>query len=670
MNILVVDYDSKSRMDALDLNGKVHVAAGIREAVALASLDKLDLVVSAVQLPDGTCVDLFSELHRKGSTARFVVLLGPDQRFDRRRIPRGHRLTIVAAPFDKDEILQIAHEQTFGAATNPPPARACRILIVDNETDHIEQVRLWIEHEIVAVPSLSSAKEALGDTSFDAIVCALKIPDQESTANTIEELVRITHLPIVAMSDEEKDGPEAIRAGAHEFILHFNYGRLAIALDLAMERVRFVNELTRRAMTDDRTGLWDWKGSRAAIAEAIADARDAKQFAVLLLDLDHFKLINDHHGHNAGDVLITHFARHLKENVRTSDVVCRYGGDEFVVVLRTSRTSEQAFNMAQRLRQALLTPVNIGLVSWIPSCSIGISLYPLHGKTVDTLLEAAEHASYVSKHNGRGQVVLFNQTMRNQIDSQRNIERALVQDVPTMRNFWLQYQPQFNKHGKLVGAEALLRWVDNISPALFIESLERSGLIRQVGRWVMNKAFKQLALFREAGVWLERMSINVSARELEDERFFTSIREKRQTYGLEPSDIGLELTESVFLREDAIVTNAMHALHKEGYRWKLDDFGTGFSSINYLQRLPFSVLKLDKNLIQKSSGELIFGLVQLSHALGMDVVAEGVETAEQHADLLDKGVDYFQGYLLGKPMTAQDFISCFANSSVALDSAE
>lgn len=661
MNILVVDYDSQSRMAALELNAKVHVAAGIREAVALASLDKLDLVVSAVQLPDGTCVDLFAELHRKGSTARFVVLLGPDQRVDRRRIPRGHRLTIVAAPFDGDEILQIAQEQSQGILTCPPPARVCRILVIDDIAEHIEQVRLWIEHEIVAVGSLASAQEALADTAFDAIVvCALKFTD-----NTIESLIRTTSLPIVAMSDSADDGPEAIRAGAHEFIAHFNYGRLAIALDLAMERARFIQELTRRAMTDDRTGLWDWKGSRAAIAEAIAEARDEKQFAVLLLDLDHFKTINDHHGHNAGDVLITHFARQLRDNVRHSDIVCRYGGDEFVVVLRTSRTAEQAYNTALRLRQALQTPVNLGLVSWTPSCSMGIGMYPTHGTTVDSLLESAEHAAYVSKHNGRGQVVLFDQHMRDAIDTKRIIERALVADVPTMRGFWLQYQPQFDKEGKLVGAEALLRW-NSTSPAYFIPSLERSGLIRQVGRWVMQRAFKQLCAFRAVGVWLERISINVSARELDDERFFKAIREKTKDHGLEPSDIGLELTESVFLREDSCILNAMHALQHEGYHWELDDFGTGFSSINYLQRLPFTTLKLDKNLISQSSGELIFGLVQLSHALGMDVIAEGVETPEQHAELLDKGVDCFQGYLLGKPMTPEDFISRFSTNA-ALD---
>lgn len=667
MNILVVDYDSQSRMAALELNAKVHVAAGIREAVALASLDKLDLVVSAVQLPDGTYIDLFAELHRKGSTARFVVLLSPDQRVDRRRIPRGHRFTVVAAPFDADEILQIAQEQTHGAMTSPPPARLCRILVIDNVPDHLEQIRLWIEHEVVATPSLAAAKEALQDTSFDAIVYALQLSDPNGTGNTIDELVRTTHLPIVAMSDVESDGPEAIRAGAHEFILHYNYARLAIALDLAIERVRFVHELTRRAMTDDRTGLWDWKGSRAAIAEAIAEARDDKQFSILLLDLDHFKTINDHHGHNAGDVLITHFARQLKENVRHTDVVCRYGGDEFVVVLRTSRTSEQAYNMAQRLRVALQTPVNLGLVSWTPSCSIGVSLYPTHGNTVDSLLEAAEHASYVSKHNGRGQVVLFNQEMRDAIDSKRHIERALAADVPTMRGFWLQYQPQFDKEGKLVGAEALLRW-QSVSPAYFIPSLERSGLIRQVGRWVMNRAFRQLVIFRAAGIWLDRISINVSARELEDERFFTSLREKTQAFGLEPNDIGLELTESVFLREDANILNAMHALQREGYHWELDDFGTGFSSINYLQRLPFTTLKLDKNLISQSSGELIFGLVQLSHALGMNVISEGVETPEQHAELLDKGVDCFQGYLLGKPMTPEDFMTRFGAPNPALDS--
>lgn len=670
MNILVVDYDSKSRMDALELEGHIHVAAGIREAVALASLDRLDLVVSAVQLPDGTCVDLFAELHRKGSQARFVVLLGPDQRVDRSRIPRGHKLTIVSAPFDREEILHIAYEHAPTKATVPPPLRVCRILVIDDNEEHIDNIRKWLHHDVVAVGNLPSAFEALDDTAFDAIACTLRMPSGKnssaSATGTIEELVRHTTLPIVAMSPIDTDGPEAVRAGAHEFIQSFNYARLASALDLAMERARFVQELTRRSMTDDRTGLWDWKGSRAAIAEAIADVRSNPeghpQFGVLMIDLDHFKLINDHHGHNAGDVLITHFARLLKDNMRKTDVVCRYGGDEFVVVLKSAKSAEEAQHIAQRLRTSLMTPMQLDRVHWTPSCSIGIAMYPDHGTTVDQLFESAEHAAYVSKRNGRGQLIVFTHEMRLGIDRKRMVERALKRDVTTMRGFSLLYQPQFDKHGRLITAEALIRWEtegQQVCPLSFIASLERSGLIRQVGRWVLNQALRQLVAFRKAGIWLDLISINVSARELEDPRFFTSLREKTKAYGLEPRDIGLELTESVFLREDPAIVAEMKRLHEEGYNWKLDDFGTGFSSINYLQRLPFSVLKLDKNLVQSSSSELIFGLVQLSHSLGMEVVAEGVETEELYTELLDKGVDRFQGYLLGRPMTGADFIQRF-----------
>lgn len=389
-------------------------------------------------------------------------------------------------------------------------------------------------------------------------------------------------------------------------------------------------------------------------------SRDSQQLAVMFIDLDQFKEINDVHGHDAGDQLLVQVAQRLKQSVRHGDVVARLGGDEFVVVLNHVSGVEAVQMVAEKVRVALEAPYTTPNLTLRTASSIGVSLFPADGDSSEQLMKNADTAMYHAKAQGRNNVKFYSRGMEDAL-----IERLrLVSDLRVameQKQFQLQYQPKYDSAtGEMVGVEALLRWAHPeqgwISPARFIPVAEQSGLILQIGEWVLDEACRQLRVWRDSyGRRDISMAVNLSAAQLASEGLVEMVKGLLQSYGLPPDALELEITESMLMEDVEYSIGKLTALHNMGIRLSIDDFGTGYSSLSYLKVFPIDALKLDRSFVKdletdESDAAICLSIIALAHNLGLKVVAEGVETAAQRDFLVANHCDVLQGYLLGRPL--------------------
>ncbi|NKI96657.1 EAL domain-containing protein [Rhizobacter sp. SG703] len=419
----------------------------------------------------------------------------------------------------------------------------------------------------------------------------------------------------------------------------------------AEDQVRYLAE------HDPLTGLMNRASFNAALSDAEARSRaGGPKFAVLCLDLDHFKLINDTHGQAVGDACLGLVATRLREVVRQFDLVARLGGDEFAILQSGVRGSEDVSSFAQRVVDVLAAPHDIGERRVEGGASVGAAIYGTDGSTRDELLHKADLALYRAKADGRGQFSFYDAAM----DADLQLRRALVHDLRHAiadDQLTLHFQPLFEAEAlRLSGYEALARWSHPdrgaISPAEFIPLAEQAGLIEPLGRWVLLRACE------EAVRWPSQLdvSVNLSAAQFQGD-LVGVVSECLMRSGLAPQRLQLEITESLLMRNTEQVLQTLRTLQALGARIVMDDFGTGYSSLAYLWRFPFHKVKIDRaftqNMERDPKVDLIVGsIVSLSHALGMKVNAEGAETASQLARLRAHGCDEIQGFLLGRPVPA------------------
>lgn len=402
-----------------------------------------------------------------------------------------------------------------------------------------------------------------------------------------------------------------------------------------------------------------------------ASVQDRDYGALLMLDLDHFKNLNDTLGHDVGDQLLTEVAKRLGTCVRREDTVSRFGGDEFVVVLEmlgkdATAAAERTENISQKIHVALSTPYSLseGRTDYYITPSIGVSLFCGRDVSVDALLKQADVALYDAKRGGRNTVRFFSPEMQAAIDASTSMVDALRRALSNSE-FRLYYQPQVDADGVVIGAEALLRWMppgsDVVSPAAFISVAEESGLIVPIGDWVFEQSFMQLSRWQQDpdmdGV---KLSINVSAEQFHQTDFVTKIRNSIDRFGIDPTRVTLELTESVVLERIDEAIERMLDLRSLGVSFSLDDFGTGYSSLSYLKLLPLDQVKIDQSFVRDISFDpndaaIVRAILAMSHTLGLSVIAEGVETPAQRAFLFEHGCTQYQGYLFGKPIPGNDF---------------
>jgi diguanylate cyclase (GGDEF)-like protein/PAS domain S-box-containing protein len=441
-------------------------------------------------------------------------------------------------------------------------------------------------------------------------------------------------------------------------------GAVIVFHDVSVSRA-MASKMTHMAQHDTLTGL----PNRIMLTERLTQAmglaqRHNKQLGIMYLDLDLFKHVNDSLGHKIGDLLLQSVAKRLVSCVRTTDTVCRQGGDEFVILLVNMEDSQDAARIAESLLGAFASPHSIqGHLLYI-TLSIGISIFPDDSTTVDAVMQNADVAMYHAKKNGRNNFQFFKDEM-----NQRAVRRLFVinglRRAIKKQEFELYYQPKFNlASGQISGMEALIRWNDPklglVYPQQFIEIAEVSGLIVPLGQWIIIEACRQVQQWQDAGLAVVPVSVNVSAVEFRHDSFLSGVALALKKSGLNPAFLELELTESVLMSDAESSVEVLDALKQMGISLAIDDFGTGYSSLSYLKRFPINTLKIDQTFVRDVTTDvddatIVSAVIGMGKNLNQKVIAEGVETAQQLAFLKNRNCDEGQGYLFSYPLTAVDF---------------
>ena len=392
--------------------------------------------------------------------------------------------------------------------------------------------------------------------------------------------------------------------------------------------------------------------------------RHKKKIAVLFLDLDGFKHINDSLGHPIGDKLLQSVAKRLVDCVRGSDTVSRQGGDEFVVLLSEMEHSEDAVVTARRMLHVVAEAHSIDQHDLHVTACIGVSVYPDDGLDAVTLIRNADTAMYQAKEKGRQSYQFFKAAMNVRAVERQSIEESLRRSLER-QEFALQYQPKVNlRTGEITGAEALIRWMHTtrgpVPPAQFISVAEDCGLIVPIGNWVLREACKQARAWVDAGLPLATMAVNISAMEFRDDNFLESVFAILKDTGLDPKSLGLELTESVLMKHAESAASVLQTLRARGVQLAVDDFGTGYSSLSYLRKFPIDALKIDQSFVRQImtapyETTIVTAVISMGRSMNLRVVAEGVETQEELAFLQAHQCDEAQGYYFSRPVLPQEF---------------
>jgi diguanylate cyclase (GGDEF)-like protein/PAS domain S-box-containing protein len=450
--------------------------------------------------------------------------------------------------------------------------------------------------------------------------------------------------------------------------IHDRSGRVTGAVivfhDVSAARAMSI-QMTHTAHHDTVTSLPNRLLLNDRITQSISLAlRQSRPFALLFLDLDHFKAVNDSLGHAGGDELLRSVSKRLLSCVRGSDTVSRQGGDEFAVLLPEITHPEDAATCAAKILASLNAPYIVGSRTVHVGTSIGISLYPRDGADSETLLKSADMAMYHAKERGRGNFQFFEAAMNLRAVQRQSVESELRRAL-TNHEFLLHYQPKVNLDtGDITGVEALIRWRQPdgtlVLPSEFVHIAEDCGLIVPIGRWVMREACRQARAWQDAGLRHLRMAVNVSAVEFREKGFVENVRQILSDTGLRPHYLVLELTERVLMENAASTALVLEELKTMGVQLAVDDFGTGYSSLSYLRQFPIDVLKIDQSFIQKISSNLddstiIAAIISMGRNLRHIVIAEGIETHEQMAYLQSQHCEEGQGFLLSPPVGATQF---------------
>jgi len=432
-----------------------------------------------------------------------------------------------------------------------------------------------------------------------------------------------------------------------------------------------VSRIAYMAQHDSLTKLLNRAALNSQLNLALARAgRLSSQVAVMLLDLDKFKGINDSLGHDVGDQLLGAVANRLMESVRGSDVVARLGGDEFVVVLPDIDNALSVAGIVSKIKRNLEDVYQLGDHTVCVTPSAGVALYPMDGKDSDTLLKSADTAMYHAKQAGRNNIQFFSPAMNAAAEERARIESGLRAAIATAylgsAQFQVYFQPQIHlRNRRIVSLEALARWTHPewgpVPTSQFIPIAEETGLIQPLGDWVFWEACRELRHFRDSGLTGVRIAINLSAPQLRYDGLPAVVRGALACYDLSPSDLELEVTEATAMQNPAATIAILSQLSDMGIVLSMDNFGTGYSSLSYLKHLPIHRLKLDRSFVKnvetdREDSAICSATIALSHAMGMEISAEGVETEGQRQHLADLGCDILQGFLYSRPMPSAEIL--------------
>jgi diguanylate cyclase (GGDEF)-like protein len=674
--VLLAEPDRHSRIARRD----TLVAAGFRVAEAsdrdaaleLAQAREYAVIISSVRLADGPALEFIERLSEFQRSAKHLLVGVNPFELPRLDSVDGKLAGLIPESCTAAELisavqraLYLQHDTTRLSVNG----RAARVLVVEDDDSDAERICQHLRHGgdepvLSVVKRLSEALALVASDEFDIVVTDLTLPDARGL-DAVSQLHAATDgLPIVVVVSEENGdlALHALELGAQDYLTkeRLDERELLKSLRHAIERKRLESQLTRAAQYDALSGLANRVLFHDRLAHALARSRrEGREFAVLFVDLDRFKGVNDALGHDAGDALLRELGARLRTVVRESDTVARLGGDEFALLLETTSAPAETAKAAARIIECIGHPFTYRDTEVVVTASVGIATYPRDGENTEHLLAAADAAMYTAKGQGRNTYRHYRPPLHRTAENERLVEalrRALDRD-----EFELYFQPQIDLRTQgMMGVEALLRWRRSdgtlIVPSGFMPTLEQSGMIVEVGNFTLEAACAQLSAWSKQGRNL-RMAINVSACELRSHDFVQRVQRTMQAWHLQGPELELELTETQLSADNDATTRTVRRLRDLGVRFAIDDFGTGVISLDYLRRVTLDTVKIDNSFVRDISSErkslaITSSVIRLGERLGIDVIAEGVETYAQLDVLAREGCGYAQGYVCAAPLPA------------------
>jgi len=549
-----------------------------------------------------------------------------------------------------------------------------KVLIIEDNPGDARLIQAMIEEEegspftLHFADRLAHGLEQLSSGETALVLLDLSLPDSFGLETFAKVYAHSPAVPIIVLTgnDDQKVALSAVKSGAQDYLVKGRLDRelLLRSMRYSIERKRYQVQLEHQANYDALTGLPNRNLLHDRLKQAVYAQRTPRNIAVVFMDLDHFKFVNDSLGHSVGDKLLKAMGERLRSVLREGDTVGRVGGDEFVLILNDQSNEEVIFRAMQRISAKVAEPIVIDGKELYVTCSAGISLYPQDGPDVDTLLKNADAAMYRAKEHGRSNFQFYTSEMNERVNERLALEGALRRALER-GELVLHYQQKVDlKSGAIIGAEALVRWLHPewglVRPARFISLAEDTGLIVPLGEWVLREACRQARAWLDQGLEPGCVSVNLSARQFRQQDLVRVVSRVLEETRLDPARLEMELTESMVMHnvEQAVAT--LQGLKSLGVRLSVDDFGTGYSSLAYLKDLPIDALKIDRSFVrdigagaEEGEGVLAQAIISLGHNLHLKVVAEGVETDAQVRFLKRHGCDEVQGFLYGEPVAPE-----------------
>jgi diguanylate cyclase (GGDEF)-like protein len=677
--ILVVEPDPATRHQVRRvLQGAgaiVDTASSHRQAVSRMLLHQYTAVFTATVLHGASSTSLIEDCRRLGQSSPFV-LLSDDPYFERSpEAPDDLLMGVLSKPLDETELLELAMRAIAVGKQRRPPSiappndsqRGLALVLDDNPGD-VEFARIVLEGmgyepgSIIEARRVQDALELVGQRHFAVAVVDLSLPDA-SGLDVIRQLYTSNpHLPIVVASGASRDVCEqALACGAQEIASKDSLMQeLPGAIKRALLRKSADHDVRYRATHDAMTSLYNRAHFTEVLDRAVARMRrHSTSCAVIYIDLDGFKPINDTYGHSIGDEALKAIGTRLIQSLRDCDSAARLGGDEFAVLVEDVYDRAAVRPVAQRILRTLAEPIILSNGHSVRvSGSLGVAMCPVSGNNALDLMDAADSAMFVAKDAGGNQCCFAADLAPVPHDS-RNRLSVDLKDAVANADFYVLFQPQVDlKTHSITGLEALLRWRrrngPRVGPDQFVPMLEQSGMIVDVGAWVLREAVSSATLWSIRHKRRVRIAVNVSPQQLEQPGFAMYVQQVLKDARLAPELLELEITETVLMRDTGMIQRTLSELREAGVRIVLDDFGTGYASLSYLRRYRVDGLKIDRTFIEplceeQSARVLVGGIIDLAHQLDLEVVAEGVESLDQVRYLRDRACDGCQGYLFGRP---------------------
>jgi diguanylate cyclase (GGDEF)-like protein len=693
--LLIVDDDIMMRLimrETLE-GGGFQVVEAVNGAEALAVFDEVRpaAVLMDVDMPvmDGFTACVALRKHVEAQHTPIMMVTGHDDIDSINRAYEVGATDFIAKPIPwpvlnyrvrymlraSHTVVELAHTVRKLHQSQASLTKAQRIARLGSwDFDVVSSTISWSEE----VYNILDPTQKVALPSFDAFLAWVHTEDRELVAKWFCEAVATGQVSNLTHRIVRRDGSlQHIQQQAEATVAESGrVSGLSGTLQDITERRQTEEKIRQLAYFDSLTGLANRECFKEHFMQAIALARHyGRQLAILFLDLDNFKRINDTLGHNVGDLLLKAVATRLRSCVRASDAIMRFdtvqnteqiarlGGDEFTVLLSEVGSNDDAARVAKRILETLAKPLTVGGHEVFITPSIGIALFPQDGEDADSLIKHADIAMYYAKHCGKNLYKFYTESMKNAAIRRLTVENHLRKAIER-GEMTLQYQPQIDLvNGQICGAEALLRWhsaeLGPVSPAEFIPLAEETGLIMSIGTWALRTACAQAQAWHNAGLTLPRIAVNISVLQFVQSDFTDLVLRILHETGLSPHTLELEITESLLMKDAEGAIHTLRILKDHGVQFAIDDFGTGYSSLSYLKRFPIDRLKIDKAFVQEINSDpddaaIAAAVIAMAGSMNLGVVAEGVETGAQLNFLKRKHCGEVQGYYVSKPLSARD----------------